>query len=105
MSTKKYRPYLTLAELKHLHQLSHQQSQISALTRYLGKYISDIESGYRVDNYATRVNPNSMVAKLDLTDPTTDSKTLFDAEQERRYTNNEMSPKEEAEYEKQIGLV
>ena len=104
MSTKKYRPYLTLTELKHLHQLSHQQSQISALTRYLGKYISDIESGYRVDNYATRVNPNSYAAKLDLTDPPAD-KTIFDAEQERRYTNNEMSPEEEAEYEKQIGLV
>lgn len=96
---RKYRPYFTLAELKTLANLSHSHSQTSALTRYLNKYVSDIESGFRSESIT--VQPD-ISTSLGFTPPIED-KTAWEKEQERRYLNNEMSPEEEKDYEKEQG--
>jgi len=50
-SLKKYRPYFTHAELSHLRDaLQVYVPQAPILLRYLEKYISDIEDGYRKEN-------------------------------------------------------
>ena len=101
MSTKKYRPYFTLVDLKHLHHLSHSHSQVSPLTRYLARYIQEIDSGFL--SPALSLKP-TLEQKLELS-LSPDSKTVFQKEQEARYLNNEMSPSEERDYEKINGLV
>ena len=101
MSTRKYRPYFTLAELKHLHSLCHSSNQVSPLTGYLGKYISDIESGYRIANHTLAP---SVEQKLGFSPPSADSCTTYEREQERRYLAGEMNEREEIDYLSSIGV-
>jgi hypothetical protein len=58
MATKKYRPYLTLAELELLvsvlEEISLKNTDTRALRKYLQKYISDIKSGYRAENHTLK---------------------------------------------------
>lgn len=99
MATRKYRPYLTLSELKHLAGLSRAQAPSSELTRYLDRYILDIDSGYRKENH---VSKPTIQDKLGFSEP--QELTNYEAEQLRRYENDEMSPDEESAYELSQGL-
>jgi hypothetical protein len=58
MAIKKYRPYLTLSELRLLQSSLEETPQKhkghKILSRYLQKYISDIESGYRSSNHTLK---------------------------------------------------
>ena len=117
---KKYRPYLTLAELKILHQSCPSPS----LTIYLHRYIQDIESGSRESNY---VPVPTMSQKLGFTDfelsskqdlaqkrklflyehwAVTDPKYMTKEEislvQEYRLENNLMTIQEEVDYVKEL---
>lgn len=99
---KKYRPYFSLPELKHLHSLSLADNQLSSITRYLGKYILDVDSGYRVASI--NIAP-SLEDKLGFTESAArGDKTIFMKEQERRYLANEMNAMEEQIYESSLGL-
>ena len=99
MSQRKYRPYFTLAELKHLASLERSSSPSSQLTRYLDRYILDIDSGYRKENH---VSKPTVADKLGFSEPP--ERTSFEAEQLRRYENDEMFPDEESAYELSQGL-
>jgi hypothetical protein len=103
---KKYRPYFTLDELKFIHSTLFTQSQIHPITRYLEKYISDIDRGFLSPQLV--LSPKqSMEEKLELFDPPKKSaktKTEFEVLQEARYLNNEMSPEEEDQYEEDNGI-
>jgi hypothetical protein len=104
---KKFRPYFTLAELKHLHSLSFKDSQISHLTRYLESYINQIDNGF-ISSQLTVKGKKSIEDKLELNSSSRESSkeslTKFERYQSERYLNNEMSPTEEAEYEKSMGI-
>ena len=74
MATKKYRPYFTLPELKHIEQcliavMKHQDPQTKPIIRYLHKYITDIESNYRSPNHTLKP---SMIEKLGFSDSPVD---------------------------------
>lgn len=99
MATRKYRPYLTLSELKHLAGLSRAHAPSAELTRYLDRYILDIDSGYRKENH---VSKPTVAEKLGFGESS--ELTSFEAEQLRRYENDEMSPEEESAYELSQGL-
>lgn len=99
MNVKKYRPYFTLDELKVIHGTLHEKNQVATLTRYVGRYIEDIEDGYRKESILTSA---SIEQKLGLVDPPT--KPRNDKEQQRRYENNEMSPEEERDWMIKNGL-
>lgn len=127
MSTKKYRPYFTLLELKYLSdtlKLSHPPNIY--MIRYMDKYISDIEAGFREPNHALKP---SLEEKLDMMHESlnedlnsrgaqlfnlyTSQQNTFksfspkDIEvlQEYRYSNNLMSNIEETQYEFSLGLT
>lgn len=53
MSSKKYRPYLTLSEITYLIEcIQSRKDHISLdLLRYLQKYVSDIQAGLRIPNH------------------------------------------------------
>ena len=113
---KKYRPYLTLPELKILHQ----SCPSPPLTLYLHRYIQDIESGSRESNYTPAPSisqklgftPNEVDSKKDallkrkkfmfdhwlVTGPKYMSEEELALVQEYRLENNLMSAKEEYEY-------
>ena len=113
---KKYRPYLTLPELKILHQ----SCPYPLLTIYLHRFIEDIESGVRESNYTPAP---TMPQKLGFESLEVDSKTekkhtrryvlfkqwevsgtlymndmQFSTVQEYRFENNLMTKQEENEY-------
>lgn len=116
MSTKKYRPYFTLAELKEIE--SALSVKASPLLTYISKYIRDIEDGFRSPNHSLKP---TMSEKLGFTAPSPDTRgrdiqTLLDiysvnqsyigmtpAEIESlesyRYSNDLMTAEEEIQYE------
>ena len=103
MSTRKYRPYLSLPELKYLASLSHAHSPVSPLTRYLNRYVLDVESGYRKENH---VQKPSMSEGLGFESRRSrGEQTKWEREQESRYLSDLMSPDEEKEYEQAQGLT
>jgi len=79
MSTKKYRPYFTLSELRFLATLCRDSKHQSAkpVEIYLSKYISDIESGFRSANHVTKP---TLEDKLELTSSPSDDFSLEEAE-------------------------
>lgn len=95
MSMKKYRPYFTLEELKHVHQ----SVSDFMLKRYIGRFIEDIDQGYRSANI---VVGDSQAVKVGFAKA--DQETSFEKEQERRFLNNEMTEQEEKEYQLSIGI-
>lgn len=99
MATRKYRPYLTLSELKYLRDLAKDSAPAGQLTLYLDRYILDIDSGYRKENH---VSKPTIQDKLGFSEP--QELTNYEAEQLRRYENDEMSPDEESAYELSQGL-
>lgn len=105
MSIKKFRPYFTLTELKHLHSLSLADNQLSPMTRYLGRYILEIDSGYRSENYTTNPIP-SIEDKLGFSSVTISAagKTAYEKDQENRFLNNEMTEEEESIYLSSMGV-
>jgi hypothetical protein len=123
MSTKKYRPYFTLQELKKI-QEAISNASVSDLTlagiyNYLYKYISDIEHGLRKENHTLQP---SIEEKLGFSEssqsPQSNPETLYNrwklnqivspAElaiiQQYMYENDLMTPEQERDYEKSIGL-
>jgi len=96
--TKKYRPYFTLSELRHLVSVLTATEPTSSMCRYLSKYLYDIENGYRAPNHS---GIPSLETKLGFSK---EDKTKFESEQQYRYENDLMSPTEEYEYEKSQGL-
>ena len=58
MPAAKYRPYFTLAQLKHIQQCMlavKQQGQVDQLTlKYINKYIHDIEANFRQPNHTNK---------------------------------------------------
>jgi hypothetical protein len=60
MTVKKYRPYFTLEELKHLEQclMALPSMQKAPLTKYLHHYISDIDAGFRASNHTLKPSIN-----------------------------------------------
>lgn len=96
---KKYRPYFTLPELRHLVSVLVQAEPTSSLTRYLSRYLLDVESGYRAANH---IGSGGVAEKLGFGDP--ESRTKHESEQQYRYDNDLMSPQEEYEYEVSQGL-
>ena len=96
--TKKYRPYLSLPELRHLVSVLTQVEPTSGLCRYLTRYLLDVESGYRSPNH---IGAPSLEQKLGFQG---EAKTKHESEQQYRYENDLMSPQEEYEYERSQGL-
>jgi len=96
--TKKYRPYLSLPELRHVVSVLTQHEPTSALCRYFSRYLLDVESGYRSANHT---GVDSVEVKLGFA---TREKTKHESEQQYRYDNDLMSPTEEYEYEVSQGL-
>jgi hypothetical protein len=128
-STKKYRPYFTISELREIsNALRHYPAASFGklppidLLRYIDRYILDIESGYRKEN---SINLPSLEARLELEDsapqnlPKLDGKILYTAWQanatltpreleavlEYRYLNDLMTPTEEKAYETKNGIT
>jgi hypothetical protein len=126
MATKKYRPYFTLQELKKI-QEAISNASVSDLTlagiyNYLYKYISDIEHGLRKENHVLQP---SIEEKLGFSEPNQSNppaigtpeqlynrwklnQLMSPAEltiiQQYMYENDLMSPEQERDYEKSIGL-
>lgn len=96
--TKKYRPYFTLPELRHLVSVLIQTEPTSGLCRYLQRYLLDVESGFRQANH---IGSGTLEQKLGFEQ---EPKTKFESEQQYRYENDLMSPQEEYEYERSQGL-
>ncbi len=65
MPAAKYRPYFTLAQLKHIQQCMlavRQQVQVDQSTlKYINKYIHDIESNFRQPNH---INKPTLLERL-----------------------------------------
>ena len=97
--TRKYRPYFTLPELRHLVVVLTQTEPTSSLCRYLSRYLLDVESGYRTANHT---GSPSLEDKLGFSDSPT--RTKHESEQQYRYDNDLMSPQEEYEYEVSQGI-
>ena len=96
--TKKYRPYFTLPELRHLVAVLVSTEPTSGLCRYLQRYLLDVESGYRTANH---IGSGTLESKLGFSE---EPKTKHESEQQYRYDNDLMSPQEEYEYEVSQGL-
>lgn len=96
--SKKYRPYLSLPELRHLVSVLTQHEPTSGLCRYMSRYLLDVESGYRVANHT---GAPSLEEKLGFA---SGAKTKHESEQQYRYDNDLMSTQEEYEYEVSQGL-
>ena len=93
--TRKYRPYFTLAELSRIRDVLSTAEPTSALSRYISRYILDIESGFRSANHTSAP---SLEHKLGFAEP--EAPTTHESTQQYRYENDLMSPQEEYEYEK-----
>ncbi len=96
--SKKYRPYFTLPELRHLVSVLVQHEPTSSMCRYLQRYLLDVESGFRSPNH---IGAPSLEASLGFEK---ESRTRHESEQQYRYDNDLMSPTEEYEYEVSQGL-
>lgn len=96
--SKKYRPYFTLPELRHLVSVLTQVEPTSSMCRYLSKYLYDVENGYRAPNHS---GAPTLESKLGFSE---EPRTKFESEQQYRYDNDLMSPQEEYEYERSQGL-
>jgi hypothetical protein len=96
--TKKYRPYLSLPELRHLVSVLTQHEPTSGLCRYLSRYLLDVESGFRAPNHT---GAPTLEQRLGFASA---EKTKHESEQQYRYDNDLMSPQEEYEYEVSQGL-
>ena len=94
MPAKKYRPYLTLEELKALQGFCATCSPSGSLHRYISRYIDEIQNGYRKVNHTLKPDIAETLGFIE--------SARTDAD---RYANNEMSPEEENEYERINGLV
>ena len=97
--TKKYRPYLSLPELRHLVSVLTQHEPTSGLCRYLSRYLLDVESGYRNPNHT---GLPSLEQKLGFA--ASEPRTKHESEAQYRYDNDLMSQQEEYEYEVSQGL-
>lgn len=97
--TRKYRPYFTLPELRHVVSVMIASEPTSSLCRYLSRYLFDIENGYRTANHT---GLPSLEDKLGFSNSA--SKTKLESEQQYRYDNDLMSSTEEYEYEKSQGV-
>ncbi len=93
MSAKKYRPYLTFLELSRISELLISSEPTSSLSRYISRYLLEIDSGYRSANHTPRP---SVEDKLGFGE---DTRTTHEQTAQYRYENDLMSPAEEAEYE------
>ena len=119
MSTKKFRPYLTLLELKHLLEVlkTSRDSRSVPLIKYLETYVMQIDAGVRKENLSLKPTIESLI----LASPETESfpvekllqefnlngfKNLSLAEisalNNYRYDKQLMSPEEESEYESKL---
>ena len=98
--TRKYRPYFTLPELRHLVSVLVQAEPTSGLCRYLSRYLLDVESGYRSPNHT---GSPSLEDKLGFSS-SNNARTKHESEQQYRYDNDLMSPQEEYEYEVSQGI-
>ena len=96
--SKKYRPYFTLPELRHLVSVLVQHEPTSSMCRYLQRYLLDVESGFRQANH---VGLPSVEQSLGFT---AEPRTRHESEQQYRYDNDLMSPTEEYEYEVSQGI-
>lgn len=96
--SKKYRPYFTLPELRHLVSVLVQHEPTSSMCRYLQRYLLDVESGFRQANH---VGLPSVEQSLGFEK---EAKTKHESEQQYRYDNDLMSSQEEYEYEKSQGI-
>jgi hypothetical protein len=128
VATKKYRPYFTLEELQVL--LESAQSGTPAevakrigIIRYLSKYISDIEAGFRAANYtkeptieeklgfveekplSAATDPINLHRQYLLTGFIGMTPAQIEIVQAYRYESDLMEDQEEADYEKAIGLT
>jgi hypothetical protein len=104
MSTTKYRPYLSLSELKHLAGLCRLDSPTSSLSLYLSRYIEDIDSGFRKANHVktgVSLEEKLMLAEL----PNPDDIPAIQKEKKHRYENDLMSPQEEKDYLREQGVI
>ena len=125
MSTKKYRPYLTLSEISYLiESIKLRKDHISLdLLRYLEKYSSDIKDGLRTPNHTLKP---TIVESLGFSAPaqdtlTRDIITLLDIYsvngsyigmsipeiqtlKEHRFENSMMNESEESEYVESLML-
>jgi hypothetical protein len=97
--TKKYRPYLSLPELRHLVSVLTQHEPTSQLCRYFARYLLDVESGFRSPNHTLQP---SLEDKLGFGSGVV--RTKHESEQQYRYDNDLMSKQEEYEYEVSQGL-
>lgn len=120
MSTKKYRPYLTLGELKHLLEIlqSSRDSRSVPLIKYLSSFIHQIESGFRKENMSLKpslesliLSPNpaassapieSLLAEFNTNGYKNLSLSESAAVDEYRYDKQLMSMDEEAAYESKL---
>ena len=96
--TKKYRPYFTLPELRHLVAVLVSTEPTSSMCRYLQRYLLDVESGYRTANH---IGSGTVAEKLGFSE---EPRTRHESEAQYRYDNDLMSPQEEYEYEVSQGL-
>ena len=96
--TKKYRPYFTLPELRHLVAVLVSTEPTSSMCRYLQRYLLDVESGFRQANH---IGSPSLESSLGFE---SEPRSKFESEQQYRYDNDLMSPTEEYEYEVSQGL-
>jgi hypothetical protein len=96
--SKKYRPYFTLPELRHLVLVLVQVEPTSSMCRYLQRYLLDVESGFRQPNHT---GAPSLEQSLGFEK---ESRTKHESEQQYRYDNDLMSQQEEYEYEVSQGI-
>ena len=96
--TKKYRPYFTLPELRHLVAVLVSTEPTSSMCRYLRRSLHDIESGFRQANH---IGSGTVAEKLGFSE---EPRTRHESEAQYRYDNDLMSPQEEYEYEVSQGL-
>lgn len=98
---RKYRPYLTLAELSRIRDLLKDNSAASIenanLYEYFRTYIIQIDLGVRSHNHTTKP---TIEERLGFGEP--EPILTHEAEQQRRYLEDEMSPEEEQEYEAKL---
>ena len=87
----KYRPYLTLAQLTHLQEVCTDIQTKEVLT----KFIYEISKGWKSPQLSLSLSLQTQKEQLE----------KVKEEQTQRYLNNEMTPEEEAEYEKQNGII
>lgn len=100
MTVKKYRPYFSLPELKELQSLVHSKNRLSPLSRYLDKYILEIEAGHRDSSLTLKP---TLEQELGF-DESAKIQTDFEKQNQSRYEQGLMSPEEELTYLRSIGV-